>query len=315
MVTVGLLGSFIITTPHRGTNDIIRIDKLKSIKNIVSTMKKTAFAVLALMILIVGVATAQDVSASCPFGEKPQELNPGDCSPHMEFTSEIVGASVGGHVVSSTSSVYSLNSNLVGTTMSLSRDLLTSSGTTGFAQTVSAESNVYKPVTTTEYAVAFADDGVGFVGHATGGESTLVDFITSGVESEDVATCSACDTSLMGSSFHISQGAIASAGNMNVVLAEGGMPMSHDYTVLIAGLPDSGSEFAHGTGTVFANVHTMGGLVNTTGSPQMTDYSFATVNTMSNKFTLGGSFGIKVTHGTASFYDILANEVVPLPCL
>jgi len=58
----------------------------------------------------------------------------------------------------------------------------------------------------------------------------------------------------------------------------------------------------------------MGGIANVTGSPQMTNFEFSTSNTMSNEFTLGGNFGLKVTHGTASFYDILSNATVPLPC-
>jgi len=199
-------------------------------------MKRFVIIPVIIAMLMVGVASAQEGSL-CPFGSTLQELAPGDYCSDLQFTSEVVGASTGGYVMSSTSSMYALNSNLVGATQSLSRDLMVSSGSVGFAQTLSANSNVYNPKIGTEYTVAFSDDGVGFVGHAIGKESTYVDFVTAGTEGEDTGTYSACDASLMGSSFNLVQGAVGSNSNMNIMLAEGGMPNAHEYTVLISGLP------------------------------------------------------------------------------
>jgi len=130
-------------------------------------MKRFVIIPVIIAMLMVGVASAQEGSL-CPFGSTLQELAPGDYCSDLQFTSEVVGASTGGYVMSSTSSMYALNSNLVGATQSLSRDLMVSSGSVGFAQTLSANSNVYNPKIGTEYTVAFSDDGVGFVGHAIG---------------------------------------------------------------------------------------------------------------------------------------------------
>jgi len=71
-------------------------------------MKRFVIIPVIIAMLMVGVASAQEGSL-CPFGSTLQELAPGDYCSDLQFTSEVVGASTGGYVMSSTSSMYALN--------------------------------------------------------------------------------------------------------------------------------------------------------------------------------------------------------------
>lgn len=257
------------------------------------TLKKIAFAVLALLVLVVGLACAASI---CPFeNTTPQEFNPDDVMTSSTFSVNLAGVVVGANFGSE--SILLQTNGLMEKDMSYTNNLMSDHGKTSMAKQTVGTLDGLDTIITTSNAVDF--NNIGFGGRAIGDESYLIDFVSdANGDIEDSGYAPFCERVGGDFGYVINNGAIASELAMSQLVIPT-LPLDISYNAVVGPSTGSSTSMAIGTVTIGNYINTMQGMpVNGSAMYDVaTETQYNYHDTMIGGINTVYQFEYKSTHG------------------
>lgn len=283
-------------------------------------MKKFGILIIALALLIVGIAMA----GTCPFdapNETPQGFADSDGVMDAGYTLEIAGTCFGTMHMSE-SAVAQTTGGLESSKVN-AFSLIGSNGATQFARTVEGSQNAYDNSIQTSTVVSYEKGtfGGGLIG-SEGVYSTMCAFGV-GDENSTAGFNPFCEKVASGVGFALSSGTFASDTRMSSAITPN-LPNELSMIAAITGNQNTGKQLAQGSMSMFTSISTTegvtrtitdaGGNVTGTESVPTSMSSYDSRMRMIGDFSNAFSFNYATTHGSGVPAGFPYTKVTPICC-